>query len=210
MPVCFAPLGAKQLRNEQTSVGQEKVWFDRRMLVYIGHLLSYKGIDDLVSYGSRLKDKNIKAFFLGGRADEVERYKTWADNCGANHLLWQPFLSPGDMFTRLSQLSSVGILALQDNFYDRNLTCPVKALDFLSLGLPVVASDLPCTRDVLGESGVYFKAGDMASMLESVTALLESYDFYKDKCRQARARAIELSWPERAKKIMEFSRNIGR
>ena len=48
--------------------------------------------------------------------------------------------------------------------------CPVKALDFLSLGMPVVAADLPSTRQVLGNAASYFAPGDMGAILDALSS----------------------------------------
>ncbi|QWT46758.1 glycosyltransferase [Azospira inquinata] len=208
VPVLFSPLGAKHLPESLISRKREEQWRQRRTVAYIGHLFAYKGVDALVAYGTRLKQKNINAVFFGGTPEEVARYEKICAEQGADNLRWHPFLPPAAMFQALAGCASVGLVALEDNYYNRHLTCPVKALDFLSLGIPVVASDLPCTRDVLGEAGVYFPPGDTEAMLERICALLDDGDSYAHRARSGLDRAEQLSWKNRAAQILAFANQL--
>jgi len=197
-----APLGVKALSE---GVRCHPSWRERRTLAYIGHLHGYKGIDALVGFGRQLAAENVGVALFGGTAAEVEAHRQACRERGVDNLSWHAFLPPAQVFPALAEVASVGIVALEDTYYNRNLTCPVKALDFLALGLPVVASDLPSTRDVLGEAGIYFAPGSMDSMLAEVVRLLADQDTYDAACRASRRQAERLGWEARARKILAFA-----
>jgi len=202
LPTVHAPLGVKSLGQELQA---RPSWRERRILAYIGHLHGYKGIDALVEFGQQLAAEQVGVSLFGGTPDEVAAHRQACAQRGVDNLSWHPFLPPAQVFPVLSRVASVGIVALEDTYYNRNLTCPVKALDFLALGLPVVASDLPCTRDVLGEAGVYFTPGKMDSMLAKVVRLLADQDAYAAACRASRHQAVRLGWEARARTILAFA-----
>ncbi len=207
-PILFSPLGAKSLPVELTSLNRENAWRQRRTIAYIGHLFAYKGVDALVAHGARLKEKNINAVIFGGTEAEVAKYRQMSADKGADNLSWHPFLPPAKMFAALADTASAGGVALHDCYYNRYLTCPGKTLDFLSLGLPVVASDLPCTRDVLADAGIYSPPGRMDDMVEQVERLLDDPEAYVTMARAAKQRGATLAWPHRAQHILDFAAGL--
>ncbi len=202
LPTVSVPLGVKTLPATQQCTPD---WRDRRALGYIGHLHGYKGIDALVGFDRQLREAGVRVELFGGSEAEIAAYRRQCGERGVSSLNWHPFVPPAQVFPALAETVSVGIVALEDTYYNRNLTCPVKALDFLALGLPVVASDLPSTRGVLGEAGIYYTPGRMDEMLAAVIKLLEDASAYDRACRAARSQARALDWVERARRILDFS-----
>ena len=196
-----APLGAKSLA---LSLGDPEARRLRRSAAYIGHLLSTKGVPRLLATVDQLAQHDIRLALFGGTPEDVGRMGAVAPNAS-----FTPFLPPAQMFDAVARQASVGIVALEDNFCNRHLTCPVKALDFLSLGMPVVASDLPSTREVLGDAGVFFPAGDTARMVAEIARLLDNPAIYREASRRSRQRAEALSWPGRAQRILDWVASDG-
>lgn len=208
VPIHTAPLGTKP--ELIASAGQEEVWRQRRTLAYIGHLHGYKGVDGLAGLGHELTRRGMAASFFGGTPSEAEAHCRQDREHGFTGNTWHPFLPPADMFAALTASASVGVVALEDTFYNRHLTCPVKALDFLSLGMPVVAADLPSTRQVLGDAASYFAPGDMGAMVEALSALLDSPSAYQAAAAASRQQAKQLAWPLRARGILDFAARLAR
>ena len=176
----------------------------RRTVAYIGHLLQSKGIPGMLSVAGELASHGIRLALFGGSPVEVDRLRGEA-GFAKGDVLFTPFLPPAQMFRALADTASIGIVALEDTFYNRYLTCPVKALDFLALGMPVVASDLPSTREVLGDAALYFSPGDTLQMSSAIQSLLGDCELYADLSRRASARARVLSWEARAKAILAYA-----
>ncbi len=98
---------------------------------------------------------------------------------------------------------------MQDGFYNRYLTCPVKVLDYLSHALPIIGSDLPSVRETAGNAAVYIAPDDSDALVRAVTNLLDDSDAYQRATGLSRARARELSWPNRAAAIVRFAQASG-
>ena len=58
-------------------------------------------------------------------------------------------------------------------------------LEALVAGAPVIASDIPVTRDVLGDAADYFPAGDAAALCVRLTALLQTPRVVTAEAREA-------------------------
>ncbi|MGH8639685.1 MAG: hypothetical protein ACREUZ_21350, partial [Burkholderiales bacterium] len=119
-------------------------------------------------------------------------------------LLLTPFLPPRELHARLAGTVSIGLVPLHDTYYNRYLTCPVKALDFMSHGLPVIGTDLPSVRAVLGDAGCYadFDAGPTANL---IVDLLADPALYAARSQRTRARADMLTWQRRAATLSKFA-----
>lgn len=190
-----ASLGAKTLALDADDEERRQ----RRCAAYIGHLLTTKGVPRLLGTAQQLAQHDVRLALFGGTPEDVARVGAVAANVSCT-----PFLPPADMFKAVAQRASLGVVALEENFCNRHLTCPVKALDFLALGMPVVASDLPSTREVLGNAGIFFPAGDTARMVAEISRLLDDPDLYRKHARLARERGADLSWPKRARRILDW------
>jgi glycosyltransferase involved in cell wall biosynthesis len=106
----------------------------------------------------------------------------------------------------LATEASAGLIPLEDDYYNRNLTCPAKGLDYLAHGLPTIASDLPSTRGLLGSGGAarYVAAGDPTGFAQEAIALLDAAKTYRIATSAALTRAREVSWQSRMIKLVEF------
>lgn len=174
-----------------------------RVAAYIGHLHGEKGLERLFALAAGLRKHGIALHAFGGNAAQVEALRAREVGVGAT-LRLTPFLPPRELHARLAREVSVGLVPLQDSYYNRYLTCPVKALDYLSHGLPVVATDLPSVRAVLGDAGCYtdFDAGETAGQIARLLADAALYSAHSQRCS---ARADALTWQRRAAALASFA-----
>jgi glycosyltransferase involved in cell wall biosynthesis len=177
----------------------------KRNIAYIGHLHRYKGSDFIFEIAHNLKSKNIRLFCYGGNEAQTIEFQKKAEQSGVGEVLkFEPFMSPGALHELLNNEISIGLVPLQDTFYSRYLTCPVKALDFLSHGLPVIASDLPSTREVLWDAGEYCFSNDASQFSRAIEALLDDSQHYQAASERSGQRKKPLEWYHRADKILQL------
>lgn len=178
----------------------------RRTVVYIGHLSPKKGLNLILEIAPQLAENRVRLALWGGAAREIEvvRGRLRAAGVDEQWVRLAGFQSPRAMHEALAAEASLGLVVLTDTFYNRNLTCPAKALDYLAHGLPAVASELPSTREVLGLAGNYTPAGDGAAVLREILRLLDDPAAYAQAAEAARTRGEELGWRKRAKRLVEF------
>lgn len=82
---------------------------------------------------------------------------------------------------------------------------PMKLIEYMALGLPIVAPDMPSIREALvdGTRGRIFPEGDMARMKDAVLELLRDRDLAASLGRRARERVFaELTWNRHAEKVL--------
>ncbi|PID73526.1 MAG: hypothetical protein CSB33_03295 [Desulfobacterales bacterium] len=177
----------------------------RRTLIYVGSLHKEKGRDFLLAAVRRLKAHGIRICFWGGMPRAMPELRARADRLGVSDAVeFIPFRPLTELRTAIAEEASAGLVMLQDTYYNRYLTCPAKALDYLSHGLPVIGSDLPSVREVAGDAGLFTAPEDEDAFVAAALALLDDPDRYARAAAAARRRAMELQWRLRAEGIMDF------
>ena len=85
---------------------------------------------------------------------------------------------------------------------------PVKAMEYMAFGLPVVAFDLPETRALCDGAAAYAAPGDVAAHARAIDALLGDPQRRRDLGRAGQARVrTELAWEHQA---LTYARLIGK
>lgn len=198
--ILAAPLGCLNFPEQDAEKRRKK-----RNVVYIGHLHSYKGSELIFEIAKALKSKNISLACYGGHEPQVKKLRLKAQQYGLDDVLkFEAFVSPAQLHRILAHDVSIGLVPLQDTFYSRYLTCPVKALDFLSHGLPIVASELPSLREVMQDAGSYCCSSDATQFSQAIEVLLENNLSYKTASQNSYQRNTKLQWRLRAKKILQM------
>ncbi len=200
-PICAFPLGTKPQVNQASAVSIRK----RRKLMYVGHLHGSKGVEFLMQVAVRLAKHNVRIAFWGGKKKNIPLFEQKARDLGvADMVEFVPFQPPNVLQKAIAEQASLGIVMLQDTYYNRYLTCPVKALDYLSHGIPAIGSDLPSVHEVLRDAGTYVSPDDVDGFVSAVKNLLDDPDLYEEMTTRARLRAEQISWENRAKGIAAF------
>ena len=202
IPSCAFPLGTQPMNSDFTPEAKRK----RRTLMYVGRMHTDKGVDLLLSAAGRLAKTGIKSLFWGGKASRIPKLEEKAKAYGADgSVRFVPFQPPEAMHQAMAEKASLGGVMLENTFYNRYLTCPVKALDYLSHGIPAIGSDLPSVHEVLGQAGTYLPPGDEDGFVRAVLRLLNDPEPYRRMCDLTLRRAAEITWQKRAGALAAFA-----
>jgi glycosyltransferase involved in cell wall biosynthesis len=160
--------------------------------VYVGDITRARGIEDALEASGQAGVSLLAV----GRVDPIlaGTLLARAEALGVDLELTGHLPNP-EAVQRISA-ASVGLSPLRDEPNYR-FSLPTKTLEYLAMGVPVVATDLPGTRAVIGElsSVALVPPGDIAAMSTAISQALHP---------QARAEAVEqaarvrreFSWPE--------------
>jgi glycosyltransferase involved in cell wall biosynthesis len=177
-----------------------------RQVVYVGRLTRTKGLAWLLAVAGRLREQGVKVAFWGGNEQQGQQVRSMAKQFGpGDNVTTVSTRSPEALGRSLATEASIAVLPLEDDFYNRNLTCPAKGLDYLAHNLPVIASDLPSTRALLGSGGAaqYVTPGDIDNLGRACLALLENAKLYAAASTASEQRAREVSWATRVGKLLQ-------
>ncbi len=170
---------------------------ERRVVVYLGVLAPYQGIDLLLEAARRLVAETPDLHFLIMGYPGVERYGALAERLGiAGHVSL-----PG----RIRYKDSHAFLALGDVAVAPKMSATEgsgKIPQYMAMGLPVVTFDTPVSREYLGDLGLYARFGDTADFAATLRRALDDRALAARLGAAVRERAVrELSWEQAGRRI---------
>ncbi len=161
----------------------------RRIVVYLGLLAPYQGIDALMEAARLLLPDMPDLHFLIMGYPGVDSYQRLAESLGiAEHVTL-----PG----RILYKDSHAYLALGDVAVAPKMSETEgsgKIPQYMAMGLPVVTFDTPVSREYLGEIGVYAAFGSVPDLAAKLRLALEQREWAAGLGALGRERAVrELS-----------------
>jgi glycosyltransferase involved in cell wall biosynthesis len=170
-------------------------------VLYAGQLYPWKGVDVLVA--ALADHPEARLVILGGLAGEADfdRVQRLALSRGLGARVEMPGTLPqARVAEELRRAAVVAVPFLRTAMTERH-TSPLKAFEAMAAGRPIVASDLPSSREVLkdGETALLVPPGDAAALGAAIGALLGDPARAERLARAAFAAAPAYSWDARAR-----------
>ena len=162
---------------------------------YIGLFYDFEGIEDLVRAFAELcaQEKNTKLLLVGGGEKETEIRGLSRDLCNdqviltgkIGHELVQKYYSLIDILVyprRSSRLTE--------------LTTPLKPLEAMAMGKPVIATSVGGLRQLIGdENGLFYPPGEERALVDCCLKLLRNHELRENLIKNGIHRALkERNW----------------
>lgn len=183
----FRPYPRKTLDD---LAGQLQLPAGRKLVVYLGLLSEYQGVDLLLQAIPHVLQRCPAAHFLIMGYPREEYYRRKAQELGiAGHVTF-----PGCIdYTQAARYLSLGDVAVSAKI--TRMEGNGKLLNYLACGLPTVAFDLPGNQATLRDVGVYVPLGDYKALGAAIGGLLVDDARRRDLARRARRLAEQqYSW----------------
>ena len=186
-------------RPDEDLRGKLSLPTDRKIVGYLGVLNDYQGISVLLE-AARLVLQEMPGvrFQLMGYPD-VERYREEAARLGLTDDVIFTGRIPYDQARDYLAACDVGVSA------KRAVTeANGKLLNYMAVGIPVVATDTPINRDLLGDLGIYAEIDDPPSLAQALLRVLRDEELARELGDGLRRRAVEeVSWQVGGERIVE-------
>jgi glycosyltransferase involved in cell wall biosynthesis len=161
---------------------------NKKVILYIGILTPYQGIDCLLEAVQIIKKKRANLFFLICGFPNVEKYLQMCREMEIEDMV---------RFTgRISYFDTPYYLCLADLGVSAKLSrteANSKVLNYMAAGLPVVAFDSPNNWELMGELGIYADFGISASLAEKIMEIVGDEERMQRLKLEVRKR-IEEQW----------------
>lgn len=79
-------------------------------------------------------------------------------------------------------------------------------VEAMAAGLPVIAADIPISRELCGDAAIYFSRFDQQSLAITIERLIGSPDLQVELGRRGRKRAAEFRWSAHVDRLLEAFR----
>ncbi len=155
-------VAVQELRRELLRSGEEL------LITYVGSFAPYQGLDLLFAAIPLVAQRRPGARFLviGGSPAEIAGRAAALRKAGAEHSV--SFLGPVDPDSIPAYLAASDILVSPRT---RGRNSPIKLLDYLNAGRPIVATDVPGNRTYLDESVSVFSQPTAISLAAEIERL---------------------------------------
>jgi GT2 family glycosyltransferase len=177
-------------------------------IVYAGQLYPWKGTGTLVEALQYLPIGELH--LIGGSEERIQNLREKAARLGVGErIFFHGQVSPREVKAYLAD-AAVAVLPLTQDLISASFTSPLKLFEYMAARVPIVASDLPSTREVLssGKNALLVPPNDPRALGEGLRKLLEDRSFAENLARNAYDDVKEYTWAKRAQKIVHFLRSL--
>ncbi|PJA88150.1 MAG: hypothetical protein CO140_00420, partial [Candidatus Moranbacteria bacterium CG_4_9_14_3_um_filter_40_7] len=174
-------------------------------LLYVGNAYPHKNLEKLVSVFCELKKKITDInLVLVGKEDyffKKLKEKITARKQGAG-IVFTGFISDAELDIFYKNALVFVFPSLYEGF-------GLPPLEAMAKGVPVISSDHPCMREILGESAFYFKAEDEKEMAEKITEIVSNSGLREKFIQKGYAQIKKYNWRLMAEKTKHIYQNNG-
>jgi len=179
-------------------------------IIYVGQLYPWKGTKTLVEAMQYLPIGELH--LIGGSQERIQDLREKAARLGVQErVFFLGQLPPREVRRHLAD-SAVAVLPLTQDLISASFTSPLKLFEYMAARIPIVASDLPSTREVLssGVNALLVHPNDPRALGEGIRRLLEDRSWAEGLAQRAYDDVQEFTWEKRAQKIIRFLRSLSR
>jgi glycosyltransferase involved in cell wall biosynthesis len=170
-----------------------------RFLLYFGALQPWQGVDTALRAFARIQDLDLNLVICASvHQRRAKALRKFAEKLGvAGRVHWR-FALPEAELARFKQHALLSLAPLKDCSRNVEQGCaPLKILESLAAGTPVIASDLPAVREIMrdGEHGRLIAPDRPGELARAIRVALDFPDELARMGERAQAHvARELTW----------------
>jgi GT2 family glycosyltransferase len=179
-------------------------------IIYVGQLYPWKGTGTLVEAMQYLPVGDLH--LIGGSQERIQELREKADRLGVqDRVFFLGQVPPKEVKRHLAD-STVAVLPLTPDLISASFTSPLKLFEYMAARVPIVASDLPSTREVLssGVNALLVQPNDPRALGEGIWRLLEDRSLAESLAQRAYEDVQEFTWERRAQKVSHFIQSLPR
>jgi glycosyltransferase involved in cell wall biosynthesis len=174
----------------------------KRVVLYLGVLTEYQGIDDLLLAWPAVMAAVPDAHLLIVGHPNVEHYRARAAELTPPGSVTLTGRVDYDKTPEYLALGDVGVSAKHVSTEANG-----KLLNYMAMGLPSVAYDGPVSRELLGEAGVFAPMRDVPALAAALAALLRDPHEQKLRGQALRERVVtHFGWPALGRRLVDVYR----
>jgi glycosyltransferase involved in cell wall biosynthesis len=173
---------------------------DAFVAIYAGTFYPWKGIDLLVKAWKDTPE-NAHLVLIGGPDGDRDRIKSLVAPAAKHRIHFKPMM-PRRYAVPLFSAADVGLLTTSPEFeIGHSYTSPLKLFEYLAAGLPVIASDVPSSHEILMDDVALFYPSTASGVVASIKKAMDDHAWRENAARLAPFRAAPYTWEARIRAI---------
>jgi len=177
---------------------------EKQIVVYTGHLYSWKGTDTLAEAVRALPSTLM--IFVGGTDPDIERFKTLFGSIENIMLVGHKEHAEVPYWQKAADVLVLPNTAKEN--ISKYYTSPMKLFEYMASKRPIVATDIPSIREMLNDNNAIIVVPDNAeSLAEGITKVFSDSKLRETITARAYADVENYTWEKRAKRIFDFIKN---
>ncbi len=175
---------------------------DVRLVVYVGHLYGWKGVEALTACAPLLP-VDTHLVLVGGTDRDLARFRRIHQHPRLHLVGRVPHVDVAGYLRAADLLVLPNAASTRES---RMETSPLKLFEYMASGRPIVASDLPAVREIVGEDAALLVApDDTPALATGITALLDDPARARQLADTAFQRVQDHTWDRRAEALLRFA-----
>jgi glycosyltransferase involved in cell wall biosynthesis len=204
----FVELNAVDMKEFDIAVSKEdarkrlNLPQDAFIILYTGHLYSWKGVDTL-AHSTEYLPADFLIVFVGGTETDVAAFKK---KYAANPKIFIVGFRPHKEIPIWQKAADVLVLPnTEKQNISKYYTSPMKLFEYMASGRPIVASRLPSVLEIVDDTKtILVSPDDEKALAESIKKVAED-PALAEACVQASFEAVKRhTWEARAGRILSF------
>jgi glycosyltransferase involved in cell wall biosynthesis len=175
---------------------------EKYIVVYTGHLYSWKGVDTLAEAAQKLSAEYL-VVFVGGTEKDVKYFKEIHANDPHILIVGHKKHHEIPLWQRAADVLALPNTAKEN--ISKYYTSPMKLFEYMASGTPIVVSHLPSLMELLNEeNAVFFEPDNSDDLSKKIIWILKNKEMAEGLASRAMVDVQRHSWGERAKRILMF------
>lgn len=179
---------------------------NKKIVMYIGHLYTWKGIKIIIDAAKLLiSQKDIVFVLVGGTDIDLEEHSQMIRREELSNIILSGYQRKDKMpkYLKCADILLLPNIPLSKESIE--YTSPIKMFEYMASKKPIIASDLPSIREILSDDNcVFCKPGNVQSLADKISLLIFDQELGRKKAEQAYIDVQKYTWSKRAKNVLKF------
>ncbi|MDD2473127.1 MULTISPECIES: glycosyltransferase family 4 protein [unclassified Methanoculleus] len=182
----------------------------RKLMFMAGNINSFHGVGECIRAVSRVRERypDTSLTLVGNVREDLKKHTHGSDR--NEFILSTGFLPYREMYEKLNE-GTVALLVFQPTYYNIFIGLPNKLFDYMLLGLPVIASDLPEIRNVVSKAdcGILVDPGNVSDIADAIAYLFDHPEEAQRMGANGRRAVLETyNWSAMEADLLQAYRNL--
>ena len=182
----------------------------RSLMFMAGNMRAFHGVGECIEAVARVRERypDVSLTLVGNVQEELTESIRESGRDG--FITSTGFLPYRAMYERLSK-GTAGLLVFQPTYYNISIGLPNKLFDYMLLGLPVIASDLPEIRNVVSRAdcGILVDPESVSDIADAIAYLFDHPDEAQRMGANGRRAVLETyNWSAMEADLLQTYRNL--